>query len=301
MNDAPPIVLVVDDDATSILTIAELLHPEFQVRFAGSATEALEIIPQLRPDLILLDVIMRDMDGYQLCTRLKKDLSTSGIPIIFITGLQEPEAESYGLELGAADYVTKPFNSNVVRARVRNQIELKIARDRLLALAATDDLTGLFNRRAFDVALEREYKRMARINAPLSLIMTDVDHFKAFNDCYGHIAGDECLRQIAKVFGHLMNRPADLTARYGGEEFVCVLPDTTLQGSVAIAESILTSVRALAVPHSGSLIASIVTVSLGVASETCVQNGTGERLLQNVDAAMYRAKSAGRNRIDTGQ
>ena len=290
-------VLIIDDDVASISMIAQLLEPEFEVAFATSAAQALQLIPTLQPDLILLDVIMRDMDGYELCAQLKGDLATSGIPIIFITGLQEPEAESYGLGLGAADYVTKPFNPYVVRARVRNNVELKVARDRLLALAATDGMTGLFNRRAFDVALEREYRRLARLHAPLALVMIDVDHFKAFNDRYGHLAGDDCLRKIAEVLGDMMNRPADLSARYGGEEFACVLPETTLEGGFAIAERIQAGIRAIALPHSGSPVASIVTASIGVASEICIQNGTSERLLHSADNAMYRAKSGGRNQI----
>jgi diguanylate cyclase (GGDEF)-like protein len=294
---APASVLIVDDDVTNIAIIAQLLEPEFEVSFATSGAQALEIIPKVMPDLILLDVIMRDMDGYELCTRLKSDLATSGIPIIFITGLQEPEAESHGLELGAADYVTKPFNANVVRARVRNHVELKMARDRLLALAATDGLTGLFNRRALDVGLEREYKRLARLRAPLSLIMVDADFFKPFNDRYGHVAGDDCLRQIAGVLDDAMSRPADLSARYGGEEFVCVLPETERAGGIVIAERIQAAICALAIPHSASPVSTIVTASFGVASEICVQDGTGEKLMQAADAAMYRAKAAGRNRI----
>jgi diguanylate cyclase (GGDEF)-like protein len=274
-----------------------LLEPEFEVVLATSAARALELIPQVRPDVILLDVIMPDMDGYELCVRLKADLATTGIPIIFITGLQGCESESHGLELGAADYVTKPFSPNVVRARVRNHVELKQARDRLLALAATDGMTGLFNRRAFDVALDREYKRLARIHAPVSLMLLDVDHFKAFNDRYGHVAGDDCLRDIADVILGAMNRPADLAARYGGEEFVCILPETDSEGAIGVAERIQSGIRELAIPHLASSTASTVTASIGLVTEVCRQQSSGERLIAVADECLYRAKADGRNRI----
>jgi diguanylate cyclase (GGDEF)-like protein len=289
-------ILIVDDDVTSISILAQLLESDFDVIFAKSGAQAIELIPQVRPDLILLDVIMPDMDGYSLCTQLKSDLATSFIPIIFITGLQESEAESHGLELGAADYIIKPFNPNVVRARVRNNVELKLARDRLLALAATDGMTGLFNRRAFDVALERECKRLARMHAPLTLIMIDVDFFKAYNDCYGHVAGDDCLRQIAHELVTAMQRPADFVGRYGGEEFVCILPETALNGGIEVVERIQTGIRALAIPHSGSLVAASVTVSFGVVTGICVQDTDGEMLLRAADACLYEAKVGGRNR-----
>jgi diguanylate cyclase (GGDEF)-like protein len=237
------------------------------------------------------------MDGYELCVRLKADLATTGIPIIFITGLQGCESESHGLELGAADYVTKPFSPNVVRARVRNHVELKQARDRLLALAATDGMTGLFNRRAFDVALDREYKRLARIHAPVSLMLLDVDHFKAFNDRYGHVAGDDCLRDIADVILGAMNRPADLAARYGGEEFVCILPETDSEGAIGVAERIQSGIRELAIPHLASSTASTVTASIGLVTEVCRQQSSGERLIAVADECLYRAKADGRNRI----
>jgi diguanylate cyclase (GGDEF)-like protein len=289
-------ILIVDDDVTSISMLAQLLESEFDVVFAKSGAQAVELIPEVRPDLILLDVVMPDMDGYSLCTQLKSDIGTASIPIIFITGLQESEAESHGLELGAADYIIKPFNPNVVRARVRNNVELKQARDRLLALAATDGMTGLFNRRAFDVALEREYKRLARMHAPLSLIMLDVDFFKAYNDCYGHVAGDDCLRKIASELSAAMHRPADFVARYGGEEFVCILPETGLSGGIEVVERIQAGIGRLAIPHSGSLVAPTVTVSFGVATGVCVQDLDGELLLRAADACLYEAKTAGRNR-----
>ena len=289
-------ILIVDDDVTSISILAQLLESDFDVVFAKSGGQAIELIPHVSPDLILLDVIMPDMDGYSLCTQLKSDPATQGIPIIFITGLQESEAESHGLELGAADYIIKPFNPNVVRARVRNNVELKLARDRLLALAATDGMTGLFNRRAFDVALERECKRLARMHAPLTMIMIDVDFFKAFNDCYGHVAGDDCLRQIANELIDAMQRPADFVARYGGEEFVCILPETALSGGIEVVERIQGGIRRLAIPHSASLVAPSVTVSFGVVTGVCKHDVDGEALLRAADACLYEAKVGGRNR-----
>jgi len=295
--NAPATVLVVDDDVTSISIIAQLLEPEFEVVFATSGARALEIIPQVMPDLILLDVIMPDLDGYALCTQLKGDLATAAIPIIFITGLQESDSESHGLELGAADYVTKPFSPNVVRARVRNHVELKRARDRLLSLAATDGMTGLFNRRAFDVALDRECKRLARTHASVALVMIDVDFFKPFNDRYGHVAGDDCLRQIAIELGAAMHRPADFVARYGGEEFVCILPETLLEGGVEVAERIQAGIRGLAIPHDGSTVAKVVTASFGVVSDVCVQDMNVDDLLRSADACLYEAKAGGRDRV----
>jgi diguanylate cyclase (GGDEF)-like protein len=290
-------VLIVDDDVTSISIVAQLLEPEFEVAFATSGAQALALIPRLMPDLILLDVVMPDMDGYALCTQLKRDLTTAGIPIIFITGLLESESESYGLELGAADYVTKPFNAGVVRARVRNNIELKRSRDRLFSLAATDGMTGLFNRRVFDVALERESKRLARTRGSLALVMLDVDFFKPFNDRYGHVAGDECLRLIAAELREAVHRPADVAARYGGEEFICILPETGIEGGVKVAERIQRAIAALAIPHAASAVAPIVTASFGVASAVCAQQLSGEDLLRSVDARLYEAKANGRNRI----
>jgi diguanylate cyclase (GGDEF)-like protein len=294
-------VLIVDDDLTSISILAHLLEPEFEVAFATSGSQALGLIPRLLPDVVLLDVIMPDMDGYALCTQLKRDRATAGIPIIFITGLQESESESFGLELGAADYVTKPFNLSVVRARVRNHVELKRSRDRLSSLAATDGMTGLFNRRALDVALDRECKRLARTQGSLALVMLDVDFFKPFNDRYGHVAGDECLRLIAAELREAMHRPADVAARYGGEEFICILPETTMAGGVEVAERIQTAIAMLAIPHAGSVVAPIVTASFGVASAICAQDMCGDELLCSVDARLYEAKANGRNRVIAGQ
>lgn len=290
-------MLVVDDDVTNITILAHLLDTEYDMVFATSGPDALDLAQSARPDVILLDVMMPGMDGYEVCTRLKADSTTANIPVIFITGLDDIEAESRGLELGALDYVTKPFNPGVVRARVRNHVELKQARDVLLSLAATDGLTGLANRRRFDEVLLAECKRLARSHSPLALIMLDIDYFKAFNDTYGHLAGDDCLRLIAGVLTKATHRGPDLAARYGGEEFACILPETTLQGAVSVAEQIQAGIAALAVEHTASKVASLVTGSLGVTSITCVPASVPEDVVRTADANLYRAKRLGRNRF----
>jgi diguanylate cyclase (GGDEF)-like protein len=295
--NASATIVIVDDDVTNIEIVAQLLEPEFEVAFATSGTQALELIARVLPDLVLLDVMMPDMDGYTLCTRLKADPVTAAIPIIFITGLQESDSERRGLQLGAADYVTKPFTPSILRARVRVHVELKQTRDRLMSLAASDGLTGLANRRAFDVVLEGECKRLARTHAPIALIMLDIDHFKSFNDRYGHVAGDDCLRRVAEVLTAAMCRPADLAARYGGEEFICVLPDTKIDGAVAIAERIQAGIVSLAIPIAGSKTDATVSASFGVVSEICVQETDHNAILVSVDSCLYEAKLDGRNRI----
>ena len=241
--------------------------------------------------------MMPGMDGYEVCHRLKDDESTAGIPVIFITGLSDDEAETRGLELGALDYVTKPFSGPIVRQRVRNHIELKRARDEVTRLALTDGLTGIPNRRRFDEVLELEYKRLRRRASLLSLILLDIDFFKAFNDTYGHVAGDLCLRKIADVLLAVINRPADLAARYGGEEFACILPETDLQGATTIAAEIQSGIRKLKIVHAGSRIAGFVTASFGVISVTCMAAMTAVDVVRAADACLYQAKAEGRNRI----
>lgn len=295
--NAPATIVVVDDDVTNIAIVAQLLEPEFEVAFATSGTQALELIGRVMPDLVLLDVMMPDMDGYTLCTRLKEDPVTAAIPIIFITGLQESDSERQGLQLGAADYVTKPFSPSVLRARVRNHVELKQTRDRLMSLATSDGLTGLANRRAFDAALEGECKRLARTHAPIALVMLDIDHFKSFNDRYGHVAGDDCLRRVADVLAAVIRRPADLAARYGGEEFICILPDTQINGAVTIAERIQAGIATLSIPIADSKTAAIVSASFGVVSEICNLEMDHIAILRSADSCLYKAKNAGRNRI----
>jgi len=248
--------------------------------------------------------MMPDVDGYEVCAQLKSDPMFETVPIIFLTALGDHENEAKGLELGAIDYITKPANPALLRARVKNHLHIKQTQDRLRSISMTDGLTGLANRRRFDEQFDLESRRAMRSKHPLSIILGDIDFFKSYNDGYGHIQGDECLKQVAKCFILSSRRPTDLAARYGGEEFVCLLSETDENGALDVAEKIISEVRSLKIPHSNSLIAPIVTVSLGVATAhlhkfNSLSDGGGLDLLQKADEMLYKAKNEGRNRLCT--
>lgn len=292
-------ILIVDDEPTNIEVLVELLEDQYDLLVSTDGNQALDLaVATPAPDLILLDVVMPELDGYEVCTRLKADHRTQDIPVIFITGLGDPADESKGLEAGAVDYITKPFNSAVVCRRVAVHLELKLARDRLARLATTDGLTGIPNRRQFDTILEVESRRLHRaMGARLSLIFIDIDHFKDFNDTYGHVAGDECLRRIARLLDSLVRRGPDMVARYGGEEFACILPETDRDGALALAERIRKEIEALRIPHVASMAAPHVTASFGVATVTPETQGFIANIVERADKQLYRAKIAGRNRV----
>ncbi|SMP52866.1 response regulator receiver modulated diguanylate cyclase [Desulfonatronum zhilinae] len=296
-----PAVLIVDDQKTVIHALAQLLKEDYHVLVAASGAKALELASrETSPDLILLDVMMPDMDGYEVCRRLKNDPKTKGIPVIFVTAMGSGENEAKGLNLGAVDYIPKPFNNAVVKARVRTHVQLKVRTDMLEKLALMDGLTGIANRRSFDLALEQEWKRAARSGRDVSVIMLDIDHFKPYNDNYGHGAGDDCLQRVAKTLRSAARRPSDMIARYGGEEFVALLPETDFQGAAGMAETLRLAVANLTLPHAYSPIADHVTVSVGHATRQAVPDQSPQDVLKAADQALYKAKEAGRNRIWEG-
>ena len=275
-GERQPRILLVDDEPGSIELLAGIFGDEYEILFATEGEKAVGLALTEEPDVILLDVMMPGIDGYEVCRRLKAEERTADIPVIFITACGDLEAESRGLESGAMDYIHKPFTSSVVKVRTSNQIELKRAREALTRLSITDGLTQLANRRRFDEVIRREHARLARSDGQLSLLMLDLDHFKGYNDTYGHLQGDDCLRRVAAVIGGVIRRPADLAARYGGEEFVCILPETTHEGAVRIAEKIRRNVEELAIPHGNSGVTDHVTVSLGVITARCTAEMTTE-------------------------
>jgi diguanylate cyclase (GGDEF)-like protein len=290
-------VLVIDDTPANIDLLTYILQDEAGILSATKGSDGLALAIDTQPDLILLDVLMPGMDGYEVCALLKADARTRSIPVIFISAMSQEGDEAKGLEAGAIDYIAKPFNSTIVRMRVRNHLELKRYRDRLESLSLTDGLTGIANRRRFDEFFDREWRRAARNRAPLALILMDIDLFKAFNDAYGHPAGDDCLRRLAGALVESTHRPADLVARYGGEEFIAVLPDTTAEGARRVAEQIRRRVTELAIPHEHSAGGGFVTFSFGVASVVPQPGHPATELLERTDRFLYEAKQSGRNRI----
>jgi diguanylate cyclase (GGDEF)-like protein len=289
-------VLLVDDLKANINILNMTLSNEYDIDSVCDGESALRYVESNETDLILLDVVMPGIDGYEVCRRLKGNERTRDIPIIFITSMDDEDDESSGLELGAVDYITKPFSRPIVRARVRNHLIMKKQRDLLHSLSNMDGLTSIPNRRSFDRCLDIEWRQAIRLGAPLSVIMIDVDFFKNYNDAYGHTAGDDCLTRTAQALKSSLRRPRDYIARYGGEEFVALLPGIDDGGAGIVATAMRDSIEALGIPHSHSTAASHVTISLGAATVVPPRDMDPLLLIQAADKALYRAKDTGRNR-----
>ena len=290
-------ILVVDDAMENIQILHHALRDEHEVLFALDGESALQVAREQQPDLILLDAVMPGMDGYAVCAALRGNPRLQGIPVIFVTALSQPEDETRALEAGAVDFISKPFNVAVVRARVRSQLTIKRQADAMRELSLTDSLTGVANRRHFNDTVDAEWRRCARASLPLSLIMIDIDHFKLYNDHYGHQAGDLCLAAVSAAMKRCATRPHDLLARYGGEEFILLLPQEGLDGAQVIAARILDEVRKLNLPHAASPTAAHVTLSMGLAGVLPPTDSVDPgALIRTADNQLYRAKQSGRNR-----
>jgi diguanylate cyclase (GGDEF)-like protein len=293
------VILVVDDNPDNVRILYEILKGDYEICAASSGEDALDICLARPPDVILLDVNMPGMDGYEVCRRLKAVEYTREIPIVFVTALDSPLAEAEALAEGASDFISRPFHEQVVRARVRNQITLKAQGDLLRSLAMTDGLTGIANRRRFDEALSEECRRSTRDRTYLSLVLLDVDRFKGFNDEYGHLAGDRCLKVVASTIKSLTRRPGDLVARYGGEEIAVLLPGGDGLFAAQVARKAVVMIEALHVTHAGNVdCGGVVTVSAGVVTfRPPEQVLTPDALVNAADQVLYEAKRSGRNRV----
>ena len=297
-EEQPQTVLVVDDERINLEVIRSVLKDMCTVRGAINGEQALKaarIDPP--PDLILLDIQMPGMDGYEVCSRLKSDVLTRNIPVIFVTGKDQEDDETKGFDVGAVDYISKPIRPAIVRARVKLHLELKRERDFHAQASSIDGLTGIPNRRHFTERGELELRRAKRNRTPLAVAMMDIDYFKLFNDNYGHLAGDECLKQVASAIEKSLHRPQDLAARYGGEEFVCLFPDTDEDGSCVVCKAIVTSIRDLKIEHRFSKNAAVVTISVGCIALVPNQDESLDHLIQLADERLYQAKDAGRNQV----
>lgn len=300
-----PLILIVDDDFfVRKLLSRYLLQEHYRIAEASNGREALEIYLGSHPDLILLDAVMPEMDGFEFCLHLKRIPDSVHTPVLMITGLEDQQSVDRAYDSGAADYVTKPIHWATLRQRVRRLIEesnlrrqLEAANLELRRLTIIDSLTQLANRRRFDEYLEQEWGRALREQTSVSLILCDIDCFKVLNDTYGHQTGDICLQRISEAIHQSVGRTVDLVARYGGEEFVVVLPNTPGQGAVQVAERICNAVKALKIPNRRSPLGQFVTVSCGVAATIPNSFLVPSKLIEAADQALYQAKEAGRDRV----
>lgn len=317
-------ILIVDDSPTNLEVLLNFLrNAEFRILIAEDGETGILKVEEASPDVILLDIIMPGIDGFETCRRLKANPSTQEIPIIFMTALSQTSVIVKGFELGAVDYITKPTQQEIVLARVtthltiqklqsslqqqnlqlqkeiqqRHQAEaaLQNANEELQRLATLDGLTQVANRRRFDEYINKVWQILVREQLPLSLLMCDVDFFKRYNDSKGHQAGDKCLYQVAQTMKHTVKRPADLVSRYGGEEFVVILPNTNAEGAMQVAQEIQQSIQASALAHPQSPISQHITLSIGVSCTIPCQQVSPATLIAAADRALYQAKQSGRN------
>jgi diguanylate cyclase (GGDEF)-like protein len=293
--DERPRLLVVDDQRVNIQALFQVFQGDHKLQMATCGEQALALCRSQPPDLVLLDVVMPGMDGFEVCRQLKADDATKDIPVIFVTGHNDEEAETRGLDVGAADFIAKPINPRIVRARVKTQLTMKLHSDLLRQWVYIDGLTGVRNRRYFDEHLHSEWARAVRLGAALSVALVDVDLFKRYNDHYGHQAGDECLRRVAAVMNSGLKRPTDLVARYGGEEFGLLLPNTDLDGALQLASQIRQRLLEAQIEHADSSVGPQLTISVGVSTWAPGVVSSAAKLLRTADAQLYLAKSRGRN------
>lgn len=295
-------ILIIDDDPVVVQGLGRMVSELGSVRFALSGEQGLQMAREAHPDLILLDAEMPGLSGYDVCRIIKADPDLWDIPVIFVTGHDDADSELKALEAGAVDFIGKPPKPLLVLARVRTHLRLKQMSDELRRNANTDALTGVPNRRQFESLLDREWDRARRAGARLSLLMVDIDHFKLYNDHYGHQQGDDCLRVVAQTLQGLVQRPADTVARVGGEEFVILLPETDAAGAIHVAQRIVSGIAAKHLPHEASPVSGMVTVSVGATTVRLgadaggmVPNFRPPELVLSADQALYAAKHAGRN------
>ena len=288
-------ILIVDDESLNITALNHILGGDYTIFVEKHGKDAFEAAKELSPDLIILDIIMPEMDGFEIIATLKGNHDTREIPVIFITGLGGPESEERGLALGAVDYIHKPFNPAIVKLRVRNQLQIVNQMRMINHLSITDTLTNTANRRHFNTRLNYEWQRSIRERTPLSLFLIDVDRFKNYNDTYGHLQGDVALRSIADSIGKRLYRTTDLLARWGGEEFAVLLPNTHAQGARIVAEDIRASIEKGVFPFGD--IHTYLTVSIGANCIVPGQQNCMDFFVQCADKALYDAKNSGRNKV----
>jgi len=290
-------ILIMDHDRIALDLVLDIFSATATVLTALNSENGIEIAIREQPDLILLNNLIQEIDGNEVCNQLKSMPETENIPIIILSPDIEIEDELAALSIGAIDFIAKPLKPKILKARVENHLFQKRDRDKLKLMSSIDALTGIPNRRRFDECLNLEWRRALRSKYPLSLLMIDIDHFKSYNDTYGHQKGDECLKVVAQEIGRHLRRPSDLVARYGGEEFSVILPETPSYSALSLATRVWSGIGNLRISHAGLASVGYLTVSIG--TSTTIPDSRKEMLalVENADKNLYRSKSTGRNRV----
>ena len=289
-------VLIVDDENANIMALTHILSPLYSIYAAKSGQKAIEAAEKYHPDVILLDIVMPEMDGYAVIATLKNSDKTREIPVVFITGLSNADDEERGLNMGAVDYISKPFSPAIVKLRVNNQIKMLNQLRIIEQISMLDQLTSIPNRRGFDSRMDMEWIRAIRGNTQISVLVMDIDKFKVYNDTYGHQQGDVVLQTVAATIVQSLSRPGDFAARWGGEEFVVLLPNTDESGAMHIAEMIRQNISDVVIPCVDGTDTK-VTVSIGVRTQAPGRDSSRDSFIAQADKALYYAKESGRNRV----
>jgi diguanylate cyclase (GGDEF)-like protein len=295
-------LLIIDDNPQTIHVLTSLVEGHATVHFAKGGLEGVQLAKTLRPDVVLLDLDMMGstdglgMRGLEICKQLKSDPLTRDSAVMVVTGHPSDATEFAAMQAGAVDVLAKPLHGPMVQMRVQTQLTLQRQAAALGKLVHLDGLTGLFNRRYFDTQWDVECRRHRRQNQPLGLALVDVDHFKLFNDTYDHLRGDDALNRVGQSLQSTARRPGEVVARFGGDEFAIIIPYASAENLVSLGDRICDSVEGMALPHSGSDTAPVVTVSVGLVSAMPADDDSGQRMLDLATQALQRSKSQGRNR-----
>ena len=297
MNDNKIKILIIEDSKLNREILYKILHKNYILIFAHDGVEALEKVKSEYPDIILLDIVLPGMDGFNVLLKLKDCDISNSIPVIIISGRSNPDDEVKGLKLGAVDYITKPFHEVVVKARVETQERILNQMRLIEKLSFIDTLTNIPNRRLFDQDLNKEWNRARRESHSICALMIDIDHFKTYNDTHGHQQGDVALKMVADIITSSLKRASDIAARWGGEEFSVLLPNTTIKGAKHIAEDIRKNIEAASIPCDATNSDHKITVSIGAAQILPDNTNNVTELIMLADTALYKAKETGRNRV----
>lgn len=289
-------ILIVDDSRLQAAQLKSILETDYEITIAYTAEEGLSCAGAGGYSLILLDVVMPGMDGFTLLKKLQEEIITRNVPVILITGLSDIESETKGLTLGAVDYIAKPFHPMIVQARVNTHIKLYQYRKQIERQSMTDQLTGIANRRLYDYNSVIKWKEASRLQVPFSICMFDIDNFKAYNDTFGHPAGDKVIAGVAKLISSYLHRSTDFLARYGGEEFVALLLGDSAEAAFEYLKTIRQAVEDLHMPHDPST-SQWVTISIGGVTVLPEKESSYDASLKIADTMLYDAKRAGRNRV----